>query len=86
MAHATAEQVAAYRRDGAVYLPGLFKDWVGTIGAGIERNMREPGPYASENLKPGEAGASSTTTATGSASRNSSTSSVSRPPRKRRQS
>jgi hypothetical protein len=35
----------------AAYLPGLFKDWVDTISAGIERNMREPGPYASENLK-----------------------------------
>ena len=50
------KQIADYRRDGAVYLPGLFKDWVSTISAGIERNMREPGPYASENLKPGDAG------------------------------
>ena len=33
-----------------------LKDWVSTISAGIERNMREPGPYASENLKPGDAG------------------------------
>jgi ectoine hydroxylase-related dioxygenase (phytanoyl-CoA dioxygenase family) len=51
-----ARQIEDYQRDGAVYLPGLFKDWVETIGAGIERNMREPGPYASENLKPGEGG------------------------------
>ena len=26
------------------------------IRAGIERNMAEPGPYAAENLKPGEGG------------------------------
>ena len=49
-------QIARYQRDGAVFLPGLFSDWVDTIGAGIERNMREPGPYASENLAPGDAG------------------------------
>jgi ectoine hydroxylase-related dioxygenase (phytanoyl-CoA dioxygenase family) len=50
------QQIEAYARHGAVYLPGLFADWVETIRAGIERNMREPGPYASENLKPGEQG------------------------------
>ena len=52
----TSEQVRAYKADGAVFLPGLFRDWVETIRAGIERNMREPGPYAAENLKPGESG------------------------------
>jgi ectoine hydroxylase-related dioxygenase (phytanoyl-CoA dioxygenase family) len=50
------EQIAKYASDGAVYISGLFADWVETISAGIERNMREPGPYASENLKPGERG------------------------------
>lgn len=50
------EQIEAYRRDGAVLLPGLFGEWVETIRAGIERNMREPGEYAAENLKPGEGG------------------------------
>lgn len=49
-------QVTAYRRDGAVCIPGLFKDWVATIRAGIERNLREPGPYAAENLRAGENG------------------------------
>lgn len=52
----TAQQVEDYARDGAVYLPGLFTDWVDVIAAGIERNMAEPGPYAAENLKPGEGG------------------------------
>jgi ectoine hydroxylase-related dioxygenase (phytanoyl-CoA dioxygenase family) len=54
--YASPQQVADYRRDGAVYLPGLFKDWVDSISAGIERNMREPGPYASENLRAGDTG------------------------------
>src|SRR5918994_6424838 len=52
----SSEQVRAYESDGAVFLPGLFADWIEAIKAGIERNMREPGPYAAENLKPGEGG------------------------------
>jgi ectoine hydroxylase-related dioxygenase (phytanoyl-CoA dioxygenase family) len=52
----SAEQIETYAADGAVLLPGLFKDWVETIRAGIARNMGEPGPFASENLKPGESG------------------------------
>jgi ectoine hydroxylase-related dioxygenase (phytanoyl-CoA dioxygenase family) len=50
------EMVAAYRRDGAVLVKALWADWVDVIAAGIERNMAEPGPYAAENLKPGEGG------------------------------
>ena len=38
------------------FSPVCLTDWVETIRAGIERNMREPGPYAAENLKPGEGG------------------------------
>src|SRR4026209_561932 len=52
----SGQQIADYARDGAVYLPGLFASFIDLIGAGIERNMNEPGPYASENLKPGEPG------------------------------
>lgn len=50
------EQILAYDRDGAVVLPGLFSEWIETIAAGIERNLREPGTYAAENTKPGEDG------------------------------
>jgi ectoine hydroxylase-related dioxygenase (phytanoyl-CoA dioxygenase family) len=56
MVAVTQEMVAAYQRDGAVMVPGLWADWVETLQAGIARNMAEPGPYAAENLKPGEAG------------------------------
>ena len=52
----TDQQIDDYHRDGAVVLPGLFADWVETIRAGIDRNMTDPGPYAAENLKDGEAG------------------------------
>lgn len=48
--------IDAYEADGVVIVKGLFRDWVDTICAGIERNMAEPGDYASENLKPGEDG------------------------------
>ena len=50
------EDVAAYERDGAVLVRGLFADHVETIAAGIRHNMEHPGPYAAENLKPGEGG------------------------------
>jgi ectoine hydroxylase-related dioxygenase (phytanoyl-CoA dioxygenase family) len=46
----------AFARDGAVLVKGLFDGWVDTIAAGIARNMAEPGPYAAENLQPGEPG------------------------------
>ncbi|SPH16997.1 hypothetical protein DEA8626_00511 [Defluviimonas aquaemixtae] len=55
-AKVTPDMVAAFARDGTVLVKGLWSDWVDVIRAGIERNMSEPGPYAAENLKPGEGG------------------------------
>ena len=52
----TDQMVADYQRDGVVLVKGLWADWVDVLQKGIARNMAEPGPYASENLKPGEAG------------------------------
>jgi len=46
----SAAAVGAYARDGCVLLPGLLKDWVQVIAAGIERNMRNPGVYAAESV------------------------------------
>ncbi|MEX2201283.1 MAG: phytanoyl-CoA dioxygenase family protein, partial [Dongiaceae bacterium] len=34
--------VASFRRDGAVCLRGLFRDWVATLADGIARNMEAP--------------------------------------------
>ncbi len=51
-----ADQVAAFRRDGVVLIRGLFRDQVDLLRDGVARNMAEPGPYAAENLKPGETG------------------------------
>lgn len=52
----TPEMIETYQRDGVVLVRGLWSDWVEELRAGIERNMAEPGPYAAENLKPGEGG------------------------------
>ena len=52
----TEQMIAEFQRDGVVLIKGLWADWVPQITAGIERNIASPGPYAAENLKPGEAG------------------------------
>ncbi len=52
----TDADIASYQRDGVVLIRGLFADHVETLRAGIDRNMAEPGPFAAENLKPGEGG------------------------------
>jgi len=52
----TQDHIDAYWRDGAVLIKGLFRDFVGQIAAGIEKNLAEPGPFAGDNLKPGEGG------------------------------
>jgi len=52
----TDSDIDTFQRDGVVVIRGLWRDWVDTIRAGIERNMAEPGPYGAENLKPGEGG------------------------------
>jgi ectoine hydroxylase-related dioxygenase (phytanoyl-CoA dioxygenase family) len=52
----TEDTVAAFRRDGAACLRGVFTDWVDVIREGIERNRREPGPYAAESVRAGEPG------------------------------
>ncbi|MFT4715897.1 MAG: ectoine hydroxylase-related dioxygenase (phytanoyl-CoA dioxygenase family) [Paracoccaceae bacterium] len=48
--------IDTFQRDGVVLVKGLFAQHVDALRAGIERNMTEPGPYASENLMAGEGG------------------------------
>ena len=52
----TQSDIDRFQDEGVVVIRDLWTDWVETIRAGIERNLREPGPYAAENLKPGEGG------------------------------
>jgi ectoine hydroxylase-related dioxygenase (phytanoyl-CoA dioxygenase family) len=48
------QDITAYRDDGAIVVRRAFGDWIERLRAGVERNMREPGPYATENVNPGE--------------------------------
>lgn len=52
----TQQHIDDYQKDGVCLIKGLFAEYVDTICAGIETNMREPGEYAAENLKEGENG------------------------------
>lgn len=45
----TPQHIADFQRDGAVVIRGALTDWVDTMAAGIDRNMSDPGEYASEN-------------------------------------
>ena len=53
-----AAAVAAFRRDGAVLLRGLFADWVEPLRRGLQRNLDDPASYAfpCESTPPGTPG------------------------------
>lgn len=52
----SADDIAAFARDGAIVLRGAFAGWVEPLRAGVERNMAEPGPYGAENVRAGDGG------------------------------
>ncbi|MGC6517792.1 MAG: phytanoyl-CoA dioxygenase family protein [Candidatus Puniceispirillaceae bacterium] len=52
----TNKHISDFQADGAVYIKGLFQEWVPLIEKAIEKNMANPGPYAAENLLKGEKG------------------------------
>ncbi|MFY0658926.1 MAG: phytanoyl-CoA dioxygenase family protein [Shimia sp.] len=52
----TAKDIDTYQQDGVVLIRGLFADHVETLRKGVERNLAEPGPYASNNEKTGQTG------------------------------
>jgi len=47
--------VSDFQKDGAVFLKGIFGDWVDTLQAGLDRNLREPSPTARYHKGDGEA-------------------------------
>ncbi|NGM47271.1 phytanoyl-CoA dioxygenase [Rhodobacter sp. SGA-6-6] len=51
----TEEMKRAYREDGAVFVKGLFADWVDTLREGVEKNMAAP-TFQMVTMKPGEKG------------------------------
>ncbi len=52
----TQEHIDQYQRDGVTLVRGLFRDQLELLRAGVEANMHAPGPYASNNEKPGQTG------------------------------
>ena len=52
----TQDHIDQYQRDGATLVRGLFRDQLELLRAGVEANMQAPGPYASNNEKPGQTG------------------------------
>lgn len=52
----TQEHIDSFQKDGVVLIKGLWADQLDALRAGVEHNMRAPGPYAAENLKAGEGG------------------------------
>ena len=52
----TQEQIDTYQRDGVLVLRGAFTDWVERLRDGFAQNLAEPGPFAIENVRPGESG------------------------------
>ena len=51
-----SDTVAAFERDGAVCLRGVFDEWVETLADGVACNEIAPGPYFAENVAAGERG------------------------------
>jgi ectoine hydroxylase-related dioxygenase (phytanoyl-CoA dioxygenase family) len=51
-----AAQIETFQRDGVVLLEGVFAAWVETLRAGVERNLRDPGPWGREYLDANQRG------------------------------
>ncbi|WP_194864871.1 phytanoyl-CoA dioxygenase family protein [Alloalcanivorax profundimaris] len=49
-------EVARYQEDGAVHLPGLFRDWVEPLRDAVRRNLEQPGPLGTRYGKSSHAG------------------------------
>lgn len=52
----TQDHIDQFQRDGVVLIKGLFADQVELLRQGVEENMQNPGPFASENKKEGQTG------------------------------
>lgn len=44
--HLDSQTVEDFRKDGVAVLRNVFSDWVETLRAGVDRNLREPAPNA----------------------------------------
>ena len=56
MSTLSQEQIETFQRDGVVLLEGVFNDWIDTLRAGVDTNMRNPGPFGRDYLDDAEGG------------------------------
>jgi ectoine hydroxylase-related dioxygenase (phytanoyl-CoA dioxygenase family) len=52
----TLDHIEDYQQDGVTLIRGLFADQVDLLRKGVDANILDPGPYASNNEKSGETG------------------------------
>jgi len=52
----TVEQVNSYKQDGAIVVRDIFKPWINVLREGFEEVLKNPGPYARENVSKNENG------------------------------
>jgi ectoine hydroxylase-related dioxygenase (phytanoyl-CoA dioxygenase family) len=50
MSTLSQQQIETFQRDGVVLLEGVFNDWIDTLRAGVDTNMRDPGPFGRDYL------------------------------------
>ena len=45
------EEIDFYKNQGAIVIKNVFKPWIDLLRTGFEKVLKEPGPYARENVK-----------------------------------
>ena len=56
MTMTSATQIEEFRRDGVVLLKGFFSDWIDSLRRGVDKNMRDPGPWGRDYLDDDQGG------------------------------
>jgi len=56
MTTVSGNEIDQFVKRGIVPLRGLFTDWIDTLREGVERNMREPGPWSKQYTPDGNPG------------------------------
>ena len=52
----TAEQIEQFKTDGVTMVPGLFTHLLDILKTGVAKNVKEPGPFAAENVTGNDTG------------------------------
>ncbi len=52
----SAEDIKTFQKDGVIVAKGAFKEWVDVLRDGVEKNISNPSPFATDSNKEGESG------------------------------